>query len=74
MRKLTDAQIRVMKWLGNGWRTEPGPGSTVIVNGARVCNTDTMTALQRAGLVSQDSDRRWSATDAGKALCEQLKL
>ncbi|TFI40194.1 hypothetical protein E4O93_24490 [Diaphorobacter sp. DS2] len=65
MLKLTEAQKRVMKWIGKGWRTEPGPGSAVLVNGSRICNTDTMMALQRAGLVSKDDCGCWSATEDG---------
>lgn len=37
-----------------GWRTEPGAGSAIMVNGKRIFNTDTMMALYRAGLASKD--------------------
>lgn len=40
MTKLTEAQKRVLKWIGHGWTTEPGSGSAVMVNGMRVCNTN----------------------------------
>ena len=65
--KLTPAQERVMMWLRGGWCTEPGAGSAVMVNGKRVCNTDTMMALARAGLVAQDTMGRWTATGLGRS-------
>ena len=49
--KLSEAQRRVMKWLGYGWKSEPGAGMAIHVNGKRICNVDTMVALQRMGLV-----------------------
>lgn len=74
MHKLTEAQKRVMGWLGKGWRTIPGSGSAVMVNGKRICNTDTMMALYRAGLVSKDDQGCWSATESGKTITAQLGL
>lgn len=71
---LTDAQRRVMKWLGYGWEGQPGAGSAVMVNGQRICNTDTMMALQRAGLVEQDEQRCWKATQVGRDLTGRLCL
>lgn len=72
--KLSEAQKRVMKWIGKGWTTEPGPGSTVYVNGSRICNTDTMMTLYRAGLAEKDGRGCWSATPAGKGLTKELGL
>lgn len=72
--KLTDAQKRVLKWIGKGWTTSPGGGSAVMVNGKRICNTDTMMALYRAGLASKDDQGRWSATPSGKAITAELGL
>ena len=79
--KLTEAQRRTMKWLGYGWKSEPGAGMAIHVNGKRICNVDTMFALQRLGLVEQITDRRglklvgqWQATKAGAALTSQLHL
>jgi hypothetical protein len=77
MKKLSSVQIRVLKWLGKGWRSEPGPGATVYVNGAKLCNTDTMLALKRHGLVIEDDvDVRgcWCATPEGMALTSELGL
>lgn len=74
MHKLTEAQKRVMRWLGKGWRTNPGPGSAVMVNGKRICNIDTMMALYRAGLASKDEQGCWSATESGKTIAAQLGL
>ena len=74
MQKLTEAQKRVMKWIGKGWRTEPGAGSAVMVNGKRICNTDTMMALYRSGLASKDEHGCWAATPSGKTITAQLGL
>jgi len=71
-RKLTAAQVRVMKWLALGWTAEPGAGSVLVVNGSRVCNIDTMNSLQRAGLAFVDVNRCWHATDSGLALRDSL--
>ena len=72
--KLTDAQKRVLKWTGHGWKTEPGPGSAVMVNGKRICNVDTMMALSRAGLADKDDMGCWYATGKGKSVTGQLSL
>ena len=78
--KLTEAQRRVLKLLGYGWQSQPGAGMAIHVNGKRVCNADTMFALQRHGLVEQLTDRglklvgQWQATEAGKALTRKLCL
>lgn len=74
MQNLTEAQKRVLKWIGRGWRTEPGAGSAVMVNGKRICNSDTMMALYRAGLASKDDLGCWSATESGKTVTAQLGL
>ena len=74
MKHLTEAQTRVMKWIGNGWSTEPGDGSAVLVNGHRICNVDTMMALYRLGLASKDDRGCWSATESGKTITAQLGL
>lgn len=74
MQNLTEAQKRVLKWIGRGWRTEPGAGSAVMVNGKRICNSDTMMALYRAGLASKDDLGCWSATERGKTVTAQLGL
>lgn len=78
--KLTEAQRRVMKWLGHGWESEPGAGMAIHVNGKRICNVDTMFALQRHGLVEQLQAHgrnlvgQWKATEAGAALTRRLCL
>lgn len=71
--KLTKAQLRVMKWLGNNWEAQPGAGSSLVRNGQRVCNIDTMTALYRKGLVTQDSNRCWRATESGKTIAREIE-
>ncbi|ONU64406.1 hypothetical protein A8E62_12125 [Burkholderia cenocepacia] len=70
--KLTAAQLRVMRWMSQGWTAEPGAGSAVLINGSRICNVDTMQALYRAGLVTSDSHGGWRATGAGQALKDRL--
>lgn len=78
--KLTDAQRRVMKWLGYGWESEPGAGMAIHVNGQRICNVDTLSALERMGLVEQKvlAGRKlvgeWKATEAGRQLAGRLCL
>ena len=78
--KLTEAQRRVLKWLGKGWTSEPGSGMAIHVNGKRICNVDTMYALQRHGLVEQRCEGglklvgQWKATEAGAALTRRLCL
>lgn len=78
--KLTEAQSRVLKWLGHGWESEPGSGMAIHVNGKRICNVDTMSALSRLGLVEQSevdgrkSVGQWKATQAGRELAAQLSL
>lgn len=70
--KLSPAQVRVMRWLSQGWIAQSGGGSTVHINGERVCNTDTMMALYRAGFVTRIDNICWQATPAGLALRERL--
>ena len=72
--KLSEAQKRVMKWIGKGWSTEPGAGSAVMVNGTRICNVDTMKTLSRMGLASKDELGCWTSTPYGKALTAELGL
>jgi hypothetical protein len=78
--KLTDAQRRVMKWLGHGWTSEPGAGMAIHVNGKRICNVDTLHALERMGLVEplvvngRKSIGEWKATQAGCDLTGALCL
>ncbi len=63
-----------MKWLGNGWPALPDSGSAVLVHGRRICNVDAMQALEREGLVTEDGDRRWEATERGKEFPKALGL
>jgi hypothetical protein len=70
--KLTTAQARVMRWLSQGWSAEPGAGRVITVNGKRICNVDTMTALYRAGFAARDERGCWRATPAGLALRDRI--
>jgi ribosomal protein S19E (S16A) len=72
--KLTELQKKVMKWIGRGWIGEPGQASGVYVNGKRMCNVQTMKALERAGYVSSDQDHCWKATDDGRSITQRLCL
>jgi len=45
-----------MKWIEGGWALRVEYGAAVFVNGSRVCNIDTMTALIKKGLVQRDRD------------------
>ncbi|MGY6257290.1 hypothetical protein ACXIVK_27915 [Paraburkholderia caledonica] len=70
--KLSPAQTPVMRWLSYGWNAYPGAGSSITINGNRVCNVDTMQALYRAGFACRDSQGLWQATPAGLALRGRL--
>ncbi len=70
--KLSAPQVRVMRWLSHGWEAEPGGGSVILVNGQRVCNTDTIMALYRAGFATRGDRGCWRATPAGLALRDRL--
>lgn len=78
--KLTEAQRRVLKWLGHGWESEPGAGMAIHVNGQRICNVDTMVALSRLGFVEQKMTGghkavgEWKATQAGRDITGRLCL
>ncbi len=72
--QLSEAQKRVMKWLGKGWTAEPGNGASLKINGERICNLDTMMALYRMGLAQKDDRGSWTATASGKTFTEQLGL
>lgn len=66
--RLSSAQARVMAMLGRGWTARVAHGSAVHINGERACNVDTMTALERMGLVERDSQWAWKATRLGKRI------
>ncbi|WP_198537183.1 MULTISPECIES: hypothetical protein [Pseudomonas] len=67
--RLTKTQWKVMRWLSQGWAARVSHGSVVVINGAKVCNADTMGALERFGLVaSETAPGYWEATAAGKQL------
>lgn len=72
--KLSEAQRRVMHWLGRGWTSEPGAGMAIHINGKRVSNVDTLFALERLGLVEQITQAglkrvgQWKATEKGVEL------
>lgn len=72
VKKLSPTQQRVMKWLGQGWTAYPAGGSALRVNGDRICNVDTMTVLERMGLVRKDKDNCWDATPSGKVFTTQM--
>lgn len=78
MAKLTEAQKRVMSWIGKGWSARRSHGTVIEVNGERICNVDTMMALSlalsRTGLAQQAQEGTWAATDSGKNLVAQLGL
>ena len=66
-KSLTKAQERVMTLMSRRWPAEmSSTGSlSVNINGQRVCNVDTMTVLERLGLVERDTRWTWKATSAG---------
>jgi hypothetical protein len=74
MENLTETQTRVMRWIGKGWHARRSHGSSVEINGQRVCNADTMMVLCRKELAQQEADGTWTATERGKALVAQLGI
>lgn len=54
--KLSKAQAEVMEWANGGWLIRRSHGSVVEVNGHRLCRIDTMTALERLGLIERVGD------------------
>ena len=67
---LTAPQKRVMEWMSKGWPATMNNGNSIDINGKRVCNIDTVTALIRAGLVVKDGQWSWKATEAGRKWVE----
>lgn len=74
MAKLSEAQQRVLKWLGKRWTAMPGQGAAIMLNGKRLCNVDTMQALNRLGYAERDGNGCWNATEAGRARAKELEL
>jgi len=67
--KLSPVQTKVMLWLSQGWGARNSHGAAVEINGERVCNVDTMSALSRMSLVERESQHPcWVATDEGRKL------
>lgn len=67
--KLSPAQTRVMTLMSQNLVAHKSLWScSVLVDGKRICNIDTMLVLQRLGLVYSNARFGWStwhATDAG---------
>lgn len=72
LHKLSQVQQNVLSWIGKGWTVEPGCGSSLMVNGKRICNVPTMLALHQWGLAKKDLNGCWSATECGKHVARQL--
>lgn len=64
--KLTKTQAFVMNQMNKGWKAYVAHGNRVEINGRRVCTTETMEALERAGLVEKIGVAAWAATEAGR--------
>jgi hypothetical protein len=65
--KLTKSQRAVMIWMSRGWKAYLAGGKNrVEINGNRVCTSDTMEVLERAGLVSKLGIGAWEVTEAGR--------
>lgn len=63
--KLTAAQKRVMQIMSHKWSVVQQNGCAVYINGQRICNIDTMTVLERHGLIEKADRWTWRATQAG---------
>jgi hypothetical protein len=64
--KLTKPQHMVMNQMNKGWKAYVAHGKRVEINGRPVCTTDTMAALEKAGLVEKIGVAAWGATEAGR--------
>ena len=65
--KLTKPQRAVMQWMSKGWKAYVAGGANrVEINGRRICTTDTMDALERAGFVTRLGAQAWEATATGR--------
>lgn len=69
----SDAQRRVMKWLTKGWRAHCVRGSAVEINGERVCNLDTIIALKKRGIVSNETRWTYMATELGREMFSDVE-
>lgn len=57
--KLTPVQAKVMSWVSKGWSLEQQNGTVFHINGAKVCNLDTVTSLQKLGLIKKVGQWSW---------------
>lgn len=65
--KLTKPQRAVMIWMSRGWKAYVAGGNNrVEINGSRVATTETMEALERAGLVTRLGVSAWEPTELGR--------
>lgn len=68
---LSQAQKRVLIWLGKGWQAQPARGDVFTINGGGArqgldCRRVTLNALRDRGLVEQLPCGSWGATALGK--------
>jgi hypothetical protein len=64
-KKLTPRQAEVMTWLVGGHQPYLHSISTVYVNGQKLCNLDTMTALEKRGYAEKVTSCQWRITAKG---------
>ena len=65
--KLTKPQRAVMIWMSKGWKAYIAGGKNrVEINGHRVCTTDTMDSLERAGFVTRLGVGAWEPTEVAR--------
>ena len=62
------SRLRQQQWLSQGWDAQVPYGSVAHVNGEHSCNTSTLLALAKFGLIFQSADGLCSATAEGKKL------
>jgi hypothetical protein len=61
--KLSAAQQRVWNLMKDGAQAEQMVGYSVHINGKRVCNLDTLVALERVGLIEREEIWTWKAKE-----------
>ena len=72
-KKLSATQSKAMALMSKGWSANQAYGSAVCINGERVCNINTILALESRGLVERKSTWVWRATEAGRQWVAEVR-
>jgi hypothetical protein len=69
--KLTQAQMKILRFIAGGFEASRGKGSAVMVDKRKICNIDTMTSLTKKGVLTS-TDNGWILTQNGSAIAKKL--